>query len=699
MFYFWPHSVENRAALRTAIAALVAVLISFKFHLQTPYWSGMSVVIVSNLYTGSIIDKAMMRIIGTIAGAFLGFYVAGIVANSFLLYLSSCFLIIAVSVYYYNYSKYGYAYLLGALCAFIVISQLALNPQNALMVAIWRPVEIGIGVLVSAISAYAVFPNHLKDNILVQVHDIFADFIVEFKQFHEELSKGVEIFNTLSQSNLKIKKKIRKAVELIDALNHEFGVSQARIDELRAFLDSFYALCRQLQYLMITNPWQDEIDALKTLPLDLVFAAIDHDFKALQSAFAKGTIEPFVLKTEEAIADLEQQFKQKRADYSAKSDFIYSFIHCLQQINQNFILMYSLLTKAPVQKTRKFKLLNKQQRLKSDYDLIKQSIKSGLAVILALGFWMVSNWPGGLNGIISSLVISIRKNLFEMTNISIHRVLGCMLGGGIALLSLIVFEMNLYDFICVLFFSVWGFSYFMFKFTKYSYIGLQANIALIITLAQEGGPPVLLDPPLQRLAGIMIGIIASFIVANVIWRSDVMTILNRYLNKLYKYMTFNLNQVLLAPGDGGVSQAEVPGEGKSLHDLANLFWLSRGLIESLSAESLSAKKQERLKNLTQRFESLVVTQATISHILVTINQEKAKATAQRMGYDLSSYENNLVHCFQQHDVSGGLALAEQLKGILAEIESNPAFAHESDEDLRNMLAYVNALHQLALRVE
>jgi p-hydroxybenzoic acid efflux pump subunit AaeB len=695
VFYFWPHSVENRAALRTAIAALVAVLISFKFHLQTPYWSGMSVVIVSNLYTGSIIDKAMMRIIGTIAGAFLGFYVAGIVANSFLLYLLSCFLIIAVSVYYYNYSKYGYAYLLGALCAFIVISQLALNPQNALMVAIWRPVEIGIGVLVSAISAYAFFPNHLKDNILVQVHDIFADFIDEFNQFHEELSKG-QIFNTLSQSNLKIKKKIRKAVELIDALNHEFGVSQARIDELRAFLDSFYALCRQLQYLMITNPRPDETDALKTLPLDLVFAAIDHDFKALQSAFAKGTIEPFVLKTEEAIANLELQFKQNRTDYSAKSDFIYSFIHFLQQINQNFILMYSLLTKAPVQKTRKFKLLNKQQRLKSDYDLIKQSIKSGLAVILALGFWMVSNWPGGLNGIISSLVISIRKNLFEMTNISIHRVLGCMLGGGIALISLIIFEMNLYDFICVLFFAVWGFSYFMFKFPKYSYIGLQANIALIITLAQEGGPPVLLDPPLQRLAGIMIGIISSFIVANVIWRSDVMTILNRYLNKLYKYMTFNLNQVLLAPG---TSQSEVPEEGKSLHDLANLFWLSRGLIESLSSEALSAKKQERLKNLTQRFESLVVTQATISHILTTINQEKAKATAQRMGYDVSSYENTLVHCFQQHDVSGGLALAEQLKGILAVIESNPAFVHESDDNVRNMLAYINALHQLALRVE
>ena len=85
VFPYWPRTVENRAAIRTAIGALVAVLVAFKFHLQSPYWSGMSVVIVANLYTGSIIDKALMRIIGTIVGAVLGFYIAGLVANSFFL--------------------------------------------------------------------------------------------------------------------------------------------------------------------------------------------------------------------------------------------------------------------------------------------------------------------------------------------------------------------------------------------------------------------------------------------------------------------------------------------------------------------------------------------------------------------------------------------------------------------------------------
>lgn len=687
VLFFWPQSVENRAALRTAFAALIAVLISFAFHLETPYWSGMSVVVVANLYTGSIIDKATMRIIGTIAGAFIGYFVAGLVVNSFLLYLFSCFLIIVIAVYYYNLSAYGYAYLLGALCAFIIISQLAINPQNAFFVAIWRPVEIGIGVLVSALSAYVIFPNHLKDNINVQVHDIFDDFSAEFKQLSGSLLQGKMDFNTVTQSNLKIKKKIRKAVELIGAMNHEIGVTKEKTDELRAFLDAFYNLSRQLQYLNLSSPTPEDLSSIQSMPIEPVFAAIQHDLALLQSAFTGQSSITMVLQTTEAIATLEKHFSQEKRGYLVKSDFVYSFIHFLQQISQCFSSMHALLVGSPVNKP-KFQFINRQQRLRSDYDLIKHSIKAGVSVILALSFWLVSNWPGGLNGIISSLIISIRKNLYDMTNISIYRFIGCFLGGGVALFSLFILEMNLFELIMILFFFVWGFSYFMFKYPKYAYIGLQANIALIISLAQEGGPPVLLDPPLQRLAGIIIGIVASFIVANILWRSDVWTILNRYLNKLYNYMTFNLQQILT------VSEGTL-----SLHDLANLFWVSRGIMEALADEHLSPNKQNRLTELTHRFESLVFIQATISHILVTIDREKAHATAELFNLNLPLYEQQLVVLFEHHDKAGGEALNHQLQVFLDGIEQHSSYSKVDDNDLRNLFAYINALNHLALRIQ
>ena len=688
VFPFWPRTLENRAAIRTAVAALAAVLIAFKFHLQSPYWSGMSVVIVTNLYTGSIIDKAMMRIIGTIAGAFLGFYLAGIIANSFLLYLLVCFLIIAVSVYYYQYSVYGYAYLLGALCSFIIIAQITIDPQNAFFVAIWRPVEIGIGVLVSAISVYVIFPNHLKDSIVEQVNGLFDDFSKELNLLIECLSQDTIDFNSVSLANLKIKRKLRKATELIGAMNHELGVTKNKVDQLRAFLDSFMAISREIHYITAFPIQETDIGIIQSLSIQSVFKAMQQDLSQLQVLFFQKSPNEVQLHTERAIEQLEQQFQQSQLNQTSKSNFIYSFILFLQQINQNLLLMHSLVLDETVKREKNYKVLNKQYRLRSDFELVKYSIKAGLAVLLALGFWLVSNWPGGINGIVSSLVLSVRRNLFEMKSAIIHRLIGCSLGGGLALSALAAVEMNLYDLIVLLFFAVWGFTYFMFKFPKYSYIGLQANIALIISLAQEGGPPVLLDPPLQRLAGVVIGIVASFLVANILWRTDVWTVLRRYLTRIYVYIAFNLNQVFLVE------------EGKrSLHDLASLFWISRGLIESLSDSSLNQKKQNLLTDLRQKFESLVLAQATISTILNSIDRGLAANTARLFHLDLLSYENKILALYEKKDKAGGEQLSQQLQQLSVDIEQSPTYASLEYPAVKNLLAYVNALNQLTLRVQ
>lgn len=686
MFSFWPRSVENRAALRTAVATLAAVLLAFKFHLQSPYWSGMSVAIVANLYTGSILDKAMMRIVGTLCGAVIGYSLAGFIANSFFLYLVVSFLIIAVSVYFYHYSSYGYAYLLGALCAFIIIAQVTIDPQNAFLVAIWRPVEIGLGVVVFAISVYAIVPNHLKDNTQGQVYDLFQSYYGLFDQLLLSLSTPVvPSFTDIATANLKIKKNIRKATELITAMNHELGVSQAQIDELRALLNTFIGLSRQIHYLTALPLQHKDLSLLQQLPVHAVLLAIKNDLAQLQAAYANtASFKVMPLQTQSALDQLEQQVKEHWLTYRGANDFIHSFLIFLQQVNQSLVLINALFAKNPIEIKKTYKTLDKKDRLRADPQLIKHSIKAGLAVLLALGFWLISNWPGGINGIISSLVISIRKNLFEMKNVIIHRLIGCSIGGGLALTSLAVVEMNLYDFIIFLFLAVWGFTYFMFRFPKYSYIGLQANIAFIIALAQEGGPPVLLDPPLQRLAGVVIGIVASFIVANVLWRSDVWTILSRYLQRIYSCIVFNLNQVF-----------SVTTEQKSLHDVANLFWLSRGLIESLTDSSLNPQKQQRLTALSQEFESLVTMQATVSYILVSIDRARAATTAALFGVNLPAQEHQLTVLYEAKDKIAGGVLVQQFKEFLTVLEKDSSVMVDYIE-VRNLSAYINALIQLAL---
>ncbi|STY29668.1 p-hydroxybenzoic acid efflux pump subunit AaeB [Legionella wadsworthii] len=705
--FFWPRTVENRAAIRTAFAAVIAVLISFKFHLETPFWSGMSVVIVSNLYTGNIIDKATMRLVGTVAGAFLGFYIAGLVTNSFLLYFLSCFLIVSMGAYYYSFSINGYAYLLGALCAFIIISQIAINPHNAFLVAIWRPVEIGIGVLVSALSAYFIFPNHLKDNIDAQITEIFQDFSAELDQLFHMLDEGMFDFELLSQNHLKIKKKLRKSRELIGAMTYELGVTKERVDQVRALLNTFYDLARQIHYLILISTQHRDLTVVQSLPLKSILYAIQSDLRQIQESFSNPKDTSMELKTTPIIKyldnDIGQNSTKKGGAFSFlnapegtnteinnhffRSNFIYAFVHFLHQMNQSLFLMQSLLSSIPITLAPKFHIIKNQDRIRTDMNVIKRSIKAGVSVILALGFWMVTNWQGGLNGIISSLVLSIRKNLFEMKNVSIHRFLGCSLGGGVALFSLFFIKMTLYDFILIFFVSIWFFSYFMFKLPKYSYIGLQANIALIISLAQEGGPPVYLSPPLQRLSGIVIGIIASFLVANLIWRSDVWTILGRYINKLYLLMGQNLKQILLTSGN------EI-----KLHDLANLFWSSRELLETMEDEPLSIKKKNLLAQMTKQFESLVMIQATISHILLSIDRTKVEETSRLLGYELSNYELAVWETYQKHDVAKGLKLRYELQELLSKADTKRIMTPISNEDFRGFLVYITALDQLIAHI-
>ena len=153
-------------------------------------------------------------------------------------------------------------------------------------------------------------------------------------------------------------------------------------------------------------------------------------------------------------------------------------------------------------------------------------------------------------------------------------------------------------------------------------------------------------------------------------------------------MTYNLSQVLL------VSENQ-----KSLQDLVNLFWTSRALIESLAEESLNPTKRSKLTHLTETFKTLVVIQATLSHILATIDREQAHGVAEEFGFDLQTYEQALVSLYDTHDISGGMNLSQQFKDFLVGVEKIPAYSQIEAGGLRNFLAYVNALNQLAVRVQ
>lgn len=674
----WPQSLENRAALRTALACVTAILLAFALHTDKPYWAGMTVVVVANLYTGSIIDKAIMRIFGTVIGAWFGFFIAHYIVNSFFLYFLINFFLVAVAVYYYNFSKYAYAYLLGAIGGFIVISELATDPTQSFWIAVWRPIEIGLGVLVSAAFAFCVFPNRIEDSVIKEIKGIFADMDALLQNMDGLLVKAdLALLPQMTADNLQLKKHIRKAMDMLGFMRHEVGYQRSIMDRHRFLLDSCYSASRAVSYFLASNAFADHEMWNDNLPIEACLTAIRQDFSNIQSLFFQGSV---VARPQsgQSLAVFDTEVARLPAQTHQQCLLL---AHFLRQMTGLLCQLRSSLISGG-RPLPAYKIISAQEQLRRDPDVIIHSIKAGLAAILALAFWLLSNWPGGLNGIVSSIVISIRRHLYEMHNISSFRLLGCVLGGGVAFVSLFFFSLDLYLFLLVIFFSVWAFSLFSFKQVDYAYIGLQANFALVIAMAQAGGPPLSMVPALERLGGVVIGIVASFLVANVLWRTNLLTMLQRQLQGLRLRILANARYVLARDKTD-----------YSFYDLISASWLCRSLLDVLPVSDVQTTvKQQQIQQAREEHEALVLMQVTINNVLESVDQEQARRTAASLSVDLSALEDGVMMTLDAPmSVGDRASLRQRLREALALVMSAP------EPDLlerENCSAYLYALEQM-----
>ena len=679
---FTPKTLENRAALRTAIATIIAIMCAFILHLDKPYWSGMTVILLANLYSGNIIDKVVMRILGTIIGVSLGFFLASFIANNLLLYLLGNFFIVGIGIYYYNSSSYTYTYFVAVIGAFLVVAQLAIDYQNTFLVAIWRPIEISLGVLVSAAAAFCLFPNHISEQALNDVDSIFTSLKDILEELKIKVPTGKSDFVKLQESNLQFKKKLRKLKETTRLMRRELGVTYKQLAQIKLLTELFYDLSRTITYFILSYKEREKNTDLTDIfyLVTPVFTAAQDDLRLLRDAFFLTGKKNPILQTRKTVEKFQLFIKSHVNESLEVIVYLCRIESLLQKINTTIANLNSILINQQPLHCKSKQVISSQRQLRHDPDIIKHSLKIGLTTVIALSFWLVTNWPGGLNGVMSSIILSIRKNLFEMKNASLYRILGCIAGGGVALLPLAFLAIDLYDLIIILFFSIWGFSYFSFKHTQYTYIGLQANIALIISLAQTGEPPLNLIPPLERLGGIFIGIAASFLVGNILWRTDLLNSLSKHIQKISSSLSHNIIRLLL-------------NKKENLYELTDLFWSCYNLLESLPEKQSNTKKQKELINSRNDFAQTIFVYITINHIYSNIDQQKARATATLLGIELHTIEQAIIDLYRLKKNNDIALIQLELNSIIVRIQSIIG-SHLSHGEIYNCLGYIKSLELL-----
>src|ERR1700738_54117 len=133
-------------------------------------WAILTVlVLMSAQFWGSITVKAIMRVIGTIAGALVAIWLVGDYTSTPAIFLPVLFLVVALASYQFGQlgaRQVPYAYYLLGLTTLTVASAGVTDPAQAWQTGLDRTEEIFIGIISSLLVSSLVWPRYAREEFL-----------------------------------------------------------------------------------------------------------------------------------------------------------------------------------------------------------------------------------------------------------------------------------------------------------------------------------------------------------------------------------------------------------------------------------------------------------------------------------------------------------------------------------------------------
>lgn len=173
----FPHLSEWAFSLRSFAAAMLALFIAFSLDLPRPYWAMGTVYIVSQTFSGAMRAKALWRLVGTVCGgAFAIVMLPALVDAPLLLSLvMSGWIGLCLAASLYDPTQRSYAFMLSGYTAAMIAFPIVDNPATVFDTAIYRMIEIGLGILCAYLMHGVLFPTHGTPRLLAGTRKWLAD--------------------------------------------------------------------------------------------------------------------------------------------------------------------------------------------------------------------------------------------------------------------------------------------------------------------------------------------------------------------------------------------------------------------------------------------------------------------------------------------------------------------------------------------
>jgi len=152
-------SSRTKESIKTALAMTIAYGIALSMDWDRPYWAGFAVAMISLSTIGQSLNKAALRMIGTLMGMGVALTLIALFAQDrwpFVLFLS---IWIGLCTYMMAGTKRQYFWHVSAFVCAIICMDGGPDPVNAFDTAILRAQETGLGILVYSLVAIFLWPS------------------------------------------------------------------------------------------------------------------------------------------------------------------------------------------------------------------------------------------------------------------------------------------------------------------------------------------------------------------------------------------------------------------------------------------------------------------------------------------------------------------------------------------------------------
>ncbi|WP_338526155.1 FUSC family protein [Pseudomonas batumici] len=448
-FFDWARSdgVTWIYIFKVLAAAFLTLWLAMRLELPQPRTAMITVFIVMQPQSGHVFAKSFYRFLGTLAGSAVMVALIALFAQYTELFLGALAIWVGVcsagAQRNRNFRAYGFV-LAGYTAAMVGLPALA-HPEGAFMAAVWRVLEISLGIVCSTFVSAAILPQSASAamrNALYQRFGVFAGFVGSGLR-GPHASAAFETANLGFIAQAVGLEGLRSVTVFEDPhMRRRNGRLNRLNSEFMALTTRFNALHQLLERLRAQSPVPGRVAVITAIePGVLALAELLDGFagRALTDADAgrlAAQLADYKQRLPERVRDLRARFQESDPDEADQLDFHTAFELLYRFVEE--LHSYALTHASLADHHHEREQWDEPFVPKTNWLAASASgIRAAFILIVLGGYWVATAWPSGVTmTLVSAATVGLAAATPNPKRMAFQMACGTLLGGVIGFVEM-----------------------------------------------------------------------------------------------------------------------------------------------------------------------------------------------------------------------------------------------------------------------